>query len=83
MAYVYILWCYDGSYYVGCSQDYIVRIRQHEAGLVKYTKSRLPALLIYLEEYKTLGEARTRENRIKGWKKRKNIENLIKRGAVV
>ncbi len=83
MASIYILKCIDGSYYVGSTANLESRLLKHKLGGVKFTKPRLPVSLIYQEDYKTKSDAQTREYQIKSWKKRKNIENLIKRAAFV
>lgn len=79
MYYLYILKTNDGSFYIGATKNLHNRIKQHRKGLVKFTKSRLPINLVYCEEFATFSEARQRELQIKGWKKRKAIEALIKR----
>ncbi len=76
---VYILECADNSFYVGCTNDLIKRIKQHNESKwgAHYTKIRRPVILKYFEEFKTLKEARRRESEIKGWRREKKI-NLIK-----
>ena len=79
MFFVYILHSLqNGRYYVGSCENVKERVRQHNARLVKSTKSYVPWELIYREKYLTLSEARRREFQIKGWKKRSSIERLIK-----
>lgn len=79
MFYLYILHSIkNGRYYVGSCQDLEQRFKQHNSGLVKSTKGYLPWELVYNEQYKTLSEARKRENQVKSWKKRLAIERLIK-----
>ena len=66
MNYVYLLRCADGSLYCGWTTDIDARIRTHNAGLgAKYTRSRLPVELAYLETYEDRHEALSRECRIK------------------
>jgi putative endonuclease len=79
MYYLYILKCKDCSYYVGASKNLTERLKKHNKAQVKYTKSRLPVKLIYKEKYPTFKKASKREKQIKSWKKRRAIENLIKR----
>jgi len=77
---IYILRCKgDNSYYVGATKDIEKRLKRHAKGEIKFTKSRLPVKLIYKEDYLTFKEAFKREKQIKSWKKRRAIENLIKR----
>lgn len=42
---VYILKCNDNTYYTGYSTNIINRLKSHQSGEVKYTKSRLPIQL--------------------------------------
>lgn len=62
---------------MGCSNNVTRRVEEHNKGLSKYTKIDKPWILTYVEEYKTLGEARKREKQIKSWKKREAIERLF------
>ena len=63
---VYILRCSDGSLYTGATTDVERRILRHSAGRAsKYTRSRLPVTLAYLEEVASRGQALRRESAIK------------------
>jgi putative endonuclease len=63
---VYILRCSDGSLYTGYTVDLERRVSSHESGRgSKYTRSRLPVSLEYLEEASTLRRALRREFEIK------------------
>lgn len=65
--YVYILRCADGTYYTGSTNNIERRLKQHagqKAG-ARYTKTRRPVSLQYIEEFPTLLEARRREIKIK------------------
>jgi len=79
--YVYILECADGSFYVGCTNNLVKRLKQHNESKwgAHYTKIRRPVVLKYSEEFETLKEARRRESEIKGWRREKKL-NLIKFG---
>ena len=66
MNYVYILRCADDTLYCGWTTDLQNRIKAHNDGKgAKYTRSRLPARLVYYEEYEDKGEALSREWHIK------------------
>ncbi len=66
MNYTYIVQCSDGTYYCGWTNDPEKRMAAHNAGKgAKYTKSRLPVKLVYLEEFATKEEAMSREWHIK------------------
>jgi len=43
---VYILKCFDKSYYTGCTSNLTDRLSRHNHGHVKYTSSRLPIDLV-------------------------------------
>lgn len=66
MNYTYIVECGDGSLYTGWTNNLEKRIQAHNAGKgAKYTKSRLPVKLVYLETFATKEEAMSREYAIK------------------
>lgn len=64
--YTYIAECADSTFYTGWTTDIVKRIRAHNDGKgAKYTRSRLPVRLVYLEEHDTKEEAMSREYHIK------------------
>lgn len=66
MNYVYLLRCADGSLYCGWTTDPEARVKAHNSGRgAKYTRSRLPVELVYLETYEDRHEALSRECSIK------------------
>ena len=76
-AYMYILQCRDGSYYVGSTVDLKRRVEQHKCGEgAEYTKHRLPVELVYYEECQSIETAFERERQIHGWSRKKK-EALI------
>ncbi len=65
-AWVYILKCSDGTYYTGYSRNPETRLAQHQAGTAsRYTRTRLPVTMIFLQECPTSKEAYRTERRIK------------------
>ncbi|MEX0720783.1 MAG: GIY-YIG nuclease family protein, partial [Balneolaceae bacterium] len=50
-----------GTYYYGSADDVNKRLKQHNAGKVRYTKGRKPWKLHYVEEFESRSEARKRE----------------------
>ena len=77
MGYLYILKCNDGSFYTGSTINLDKRINQHKDGkAAQYTKSRLPVILVYFEEFQSIKEAFYREKQIQKWSKKKK-EALI------
>jgi predicted GIY-YIG superfamily endonuclease len=64
--YVYIVRCSDHSLYTGIATDVEARLRQHNAGNgARYTRSRLPVVLVYREAAADRSAASRREYAIK------------------
>ena len=64
--YCYILECSDGTYYTGWSTDPERRLREHNSGAgARYTRSRRPVRLVYLEELPDKSSVLKRERAIK------------------
>jgi putative endonuclease len=62
----YIVECADGTYYTGWSKDPERRVRQHNAGQgARYTRSRRPVRLVYVEPQADRAAAMRRERAIK------------------
>ena len=50
MVYTYVLYsAKDGRWYTGVAKDLQARMREHHAGRVRSTRSRLPVMLAYYE----------------------------------
>ena len=65
--FVYLLRCEDDSLYTGITNDLPRRLAQHNAGSAsRYTRSRLPVVLVYQEEQTSRSLALKREWAIKG-----------------
>jgi putative endonuclease len=63
---VYILRCRDGSLYTGITNDLAKRLQAHHDGVAsRYTRSRLPVKLVYLESAANRSAAMKREAAIK------------------
>ncbi|MBN2225976.1 MAG: GIY-YIG nuclease family protein [candidate division Zixibacteria bacterium] len=68
--FVYILQCRDQSYYTGITKDVDRRLDSHNLGRgARYTRSRRPCRLVYVEECKNESAARRREREIKSWRR--------------
>ncbi len=67
-----------GKLYIGHTQDIEIRMKRHNTGREKYTKSGTPWELIYTEEYMSRGDAMKREKYLKNLKNPKYIlENIV------
>ena len=73
MMYVYILECFDKSYYTGVTNNAEKRVVEHNLGIHKesYTYSRRPVKLIFCEKFKSELRAIEFEKQIKGWSRKK------------
>jgi predicted GIY-YIG superfamily endonuclease len=78
-AYVYILRCADGSYYVGSTRTSLEeRIAQHNAGSFGgYTARRRPLELVFQQDFDRITDAIAAERQLKGWTRAKK-EALIR-----
>ena len=72
-AYLYILQCADGSYYVGTTRTELeIRVAEHNAGTYGgYTASRRPVTLVFAEAFDQITDAIAAERRMKGWPRTK------------
>jgi putative endonuclease len=77
-AFVYILRCSDGSYYVGSARGSLQRrVDEHNAGVFGgYTSLRRPVALVYSEQFERISDAIAAELKLKGWSRAKK-EALI------
>ena len=58
--------CADGTLYTGLARDPDDRLRVHNSGKgAKYTRSRLPVSLVYVEPCESLSAALKRERQLK------------------
>jgi putative endonuclease len=68
--YCYILKCSDGTFYTGWTTDPERRVAQHNKGAgAKYTSTRRPVKLVYLETHPNRTDAMKRELAIKKMKR--------------
>ncbi|MCL5004676.1 MAG: GIY-YIG nuclease family protein [Patescibacteria group bacterium] len=66
MFYVYVLKSKkDGELYFGHTNDLIKRLKEHNLGLVRSTKSRIPLYYVYHEAYASKEDAVKREHNLK------------------
>ena len=70
----YIIECADGTLYTGITNDPGRRLREHELGHgARYTRSRRPLHLAYLEEQPDLKTAMRRERAIKALSRERKL----------
>lgn len=81
MWYVYIVECADGTYYTGITTDVERRLNEHNYSFksAKYTRSRRPVKLVYVETSENRSTASRRESQIKKLNRIKKIL-LIEKG---
>ena len=65
-------------YYIGYTHDLTLRLSRHNSGSSRSTKSGIPWILVYYEEFETKSKAIKRENYIKKMKSKEFIEKLIR-----
>jgi len=51
----------DGTHYYGHSKDLEIRLKRHNGGFVRSTKSKKPWSLLYSEQFESKSEAYKRE----------------------
>jgi putative endonuclease len=72
-AWLYILRCSDGSYYVGTTRSSLdIRVAQHNVGSFEgYTVSRRPVELIFSQWFDRITDAIENERKLKKWSRAK------------
>jgi putative endonuclease len=72
-AFLYILRCFDGSFYIGTTRTALeIRIAQHNAGtLGGYTATRRPVTLVYSQWFDRVTDAVENERKLKKWSRAK------------
>jgi putative endonuclease len=67
--------------YVGITNDIDRRLREHNSGKHFYTKRHVPWVVIHLEEYASLKEARAREVFLKTTSGRRLLKKIFARAG--
>lgn len=79
MFYVYVLRSQkDLEFYTGFTSDLRERLLQHNSGLSKSTKSRIPLDLIFYEAYLNKYDALRREKYLKSTKGKTTLNSMLK-----
>lgn len=74
---VYILTCSDNTYYTGITNDLNKRIKTHNSGKgAKYTKNRLPVVLLEYKVVNNKSEALKLEYKVKKQPRNKKVTFL-------
>ncbi len=79
----YILQSESGRFYIGQTNNLQNRLRRHNSGRSKFTKSRGPWRLVYSEQFSTRSEAVQRELELKRKHSRGAILGLISKSVQV
>ena len=76
----YLLKCADGTLYCGWTNDPEKRLAAHNAGTGgKYTRSRRPVEMVWVERFETKREAMSREAQIKRMKRSEKLKLIGER----
>ena len=80
--FVYMVRCSDGTLYTGYAKDPERRARAHNAGRgARYTSGRRPVSLVYIERFRSMGKALSREHALKRATRRQK-ELIIAAGSL-
>ncbi len=74
MAWVYLLLCSDGTYYVGSTVDIERRLWEHNESLdlgARYTRKRRPVTLLWCASFPSIEQAFWFEKRVSRWSRKK------------
>jgi predicted GIY-YIG superfamily endonuclease len=72
--FVYLLRCTDSTLYTGIAKDVSRRCQQHNAGAAsRYTRSRLPVVVVYQEAHASRSLALRREAAIKALSRQRKL----------
>jgi putative endonuclease len=78
--YCYILQCADDSLYTGYTTNVSRRLKEHQSGRgSRYTRSRRPVELVYLEEQPSRSSAMRRERSIKSMARKAKLDLIRSR----
>ena len=75
--YVYVLANPEGRIYIGQTDNVVLRLGRHNAGLVRSTKAHRPWQILLAEEYATRSEAMVREKALKSGQGRAHIRSIL------
>jgi putative endonuclease len=64
-------------YYIGSTSNLVHRLEVHNSGKTISTKAYRPWRIVYSESFRSLAEARRREQQIKSWKNPDYMKKLL------
>jgi len=73
----------DKRTYLGCTHDLENRIKEHNSGEVKSTKSRKPFKLVYKEEFEDKYKAFEREKHFKTAWGRRQLRKILSKSRLI
>ena len=73
----------DSSFYIGYTKDMFKHIDDHNKGKSRYTKRKLPWVVVYKENFSDKTEAIRRERFLKNQRNKSFYEKLIRSGSSV
>ncbi len=77
--YIYILYNLQKNFiYIGYTEDLVKRVKYHNSGNVKSTKTYLPLKLIFYEAYPIKSDAKRREKYLKTNRGRTTLLTMLK-----
>jgi len=65
-------------FYIGCAENPLARLAEHQRGHTTATRGRGPWALVYQEAFENLIQARRRERQLKSWKSHRSLQELIR-----
>ena len=75
---LYILECVDGTLYTGVTTDIERRVHKHQEGTgSRYTRTRLPVVLVHQEECGSRSQALSRECAVKSLPRRRKDDLIL------
>lgn len=76
--YVYVLNLNNNKFYIGYTKNLKRRLKEHNRGESKYTKTKRPLNLVYFEGYVNLDDAKGRERFLKGGSGHKYLKKQLR-----
>ena len=74
---VYVIKCDEDRYYIGLSEDTVVRLDEHNKGLSKWTSRYKNWQIVYTKRFDNLTDARKWENYFKRQKGGNGFKKII------